>query len=311
MNRIQKKFHSFYSKENVAIGKEIWRVNGMLLKADQVQEKISEAILEKKPFSAGKIGSNEQVLIQWAFQIPIELSGFGEISPFFFQTSPCLTNAGAKPRTKKEYQKIANLFRASLLNLDLLPIFKLAGEKSIVENLQISPEFCGHLEFLPFKQVAGKSWTDSLSGKKIVVVSPFQEEILQQFPIMEFVWASHNIIVNDFEIEVIKFPYLIDRDNELHWEDIYNEVKRKLIDSDADVGLFGCGFMGMLFADVMKQQGKVGIHLGGALQFLFGIKGKRYEQQDWFAKYINEYWIRPGEGNVPKCSNKIENGCYW
>ena len=45
-----------------------------------------------------------------------------------------------------------------------------------------------------------------------------------------------------------------------------------------DVAIIGCGAYGMPLAAMLKQAGKQAIHLGGATQLLFGIKGKRWEE---------------------------------
>ena len=48
-----------------------------------------------------------------------------------------------------------------------------------------------------------------------------------------------------------------------------------------------------------------------AVKILFGIKGKRWEEIDYIAKYINEYYVYPEDSTKPKGYEKIENGCYW
>ena len=72
----------------------------------------------------------------------------------------------------------------------------------------------------------------------------------------------------------------------------------------------------------VKRTGKKAVHLGGALQLLFGIKGKRWEDpnygvKEWgisYASYtnlINEYWVRPGNHLKTKNADQVEGACYW
>ena len=77
------------------------------------------------------------------------------------------------------------------------------------------------------------------------------------------------------------------------------------------VGLFGCGAYGMPLAAYCKEIGKKAVHLGGATQLLFGIKGKRWDCYDYISSLYNEYWVRPSEQEKPKNANKIESACYW
>ena len=47
-------------------------------------------------------------------------------------------------------------------------------------------------------------------------------------------------------------------------------------------------------------------------QMIFGVYGKRWvESEPVYKKYINEYWIRPGNNEKPLGANRIEGGCYW
>jgi len=57
--------------------------------------------------------------------------------------------------------------------------------------------------------------------------------------------------------------------------------------------------------------GKQAIHLGGATQILFGIRGARWDEMETYRKLYNKHWIRPNEMEVPKDANRIEDGCYW
>lgn len=81
---------------------------------------------------------------------------------------------------------------------------------------------------------------------------------------------------------------------------------------DYDVALIGCGAYGMPLAAHCKRMGKKAVHLGGALQLLFGIRGNRWEtEQDIYKQFMNEHWVRPLESERPKVALNVENACYW
>ena len=56
---------------------------------------------------------------------------------------------------------------------------------------------------------------------------------------------------------------------------------------------------------------QLGIGHRGAIQMLFGILGARWENYDITRKLVNEYWVRPDAGDIPKEAKIVENGCYW
>ena len=92
-----------------------------------------------------------------------------------------------------------------------------------------------------------------------------------------------------------------------------------------DICILGCGAYGLPLAAFVKRLGKQAIHMGGATQLLFGIKGRRWiEDYNGYWHYrpgidinidykplFNDYWVFPGDSERPKDMKKVENGCYW
>jgi len=61
----------------------------------------------------------------------------------------------------------------------------------------------------------------------------------------------------------------------------------------------------------VKRMGKKAIHLGGATQILFGIKGKRWLENKNFDLLINEHFVFPAQEDKVENFQKIEGGAYW
>ena len=51
--------------------------------------------------------------------------------------------------------------------------------------------------------------------------------------------------------------------------------------------------------------------MGGALQIMFGIIGKRWENINDINRMFNEYWVRPLKVETPAKFIEVENGAYW
>lgn len=77
--------------------------------------------------------------------------------------------------------------------------------------------------------------------------------------------------------------------------------------------LLSCGCYGLPLATTIykKFQNISVMYCGGILQLAFGIRGKRWDNRPEIKKYINKNWTRPLPSETPKCSNRIEGGCYW
>jgi len=90
-------------------------------------------------------------------------------------------------------------------------------------------------------------------------------------------------------------------------EDGLEKLATEVASKEFDVALIGAGAWALPLEVRIKQMGRCAIHMGGEMQLLFGIKGKR-----WEGRFIyNESWIRPFAEDTPTEVNRVEDGCYW
>ena len=120
-------------------------------------------------------------------------------------------------------------------------------------------------------------------------------------------------VLPEFELKTLKAVQSIANNTStgfVDWFDALNDMKKQIDSIDFDIAIIGCGAYGFPLAAHVKRIGKKAVHLGGPAQVLFGITGKRWEENE-VSKFINEHWVRPSQTEIPQNSNKIENGCYW
>ena len=90
-----------------------------------------------------------------------------------------------------------------------------------------------------------------------------------------------------------------------------NDIK----DLDFDIALLGCGGYGLPLCNfIYKKMNKSAIYVGGGLQVLFGVMGKRWENHPMWKKIISENdskFIKPSGDEIINNNNMIENSCYW
>lgn len=181
-----------------------------------------------------------------------------------------------------------------------------------------------HLRLLePFWTIQ-TPWTKVLEGKKILVVHPFAQLILKQYTEKRTLLFNNPAILPLFDLQVIQaVQSLGGEDNGFHdWFEALQWMKNEIDKVDYDICLIGCGAYGFPLAAHVKRKGKKAIHLGGALQLLFGIRGKRWENpnygvKEWsiphgsYSTLMNQYWVSPRELGKPKNANQVEGACYW
>lgn len=155
-------------------------------------------------------------------------------------------------------------------------------------------------------------WTEALRNRKVVVVHPYAELIELQYLKREKI-HKNQAILPPFQLRVVKAVQSIADSDIVHenWFDALNGMFAEIVKEDFDIALIGCGAYGLPLASMVKDYGKIGIHMGGDLQMLFGIRGKRWDDMPGSAKWYNDDWVRPGEEYKVKGFESVEDGCYW
>ena len=164
---------------------------------------------------------------------------------------------------------------------------------------------------------SGEPWSKALTGKKVLVVHPFAEQIEMQYIKREMLFRNPDILP-EFQLSTIKAVQSLggDCDDFPDWFAALDYMKAEIDKSDYDICLIGAGAYGFPLAAHIKRMGKKAVHLGGSLQLLFGIKGKRWEDPNYNAQYnyaslMNIHWIYPDKESRPKNADKVEGACYW
>lgn len=155
-------------------------------------------------------------------------------------------------------------------------------------------------------------WSKTLEGKKVLVVHPFAQSIESQYAKRRLLWQDNNVLP-DFELITIKAVQTIAGEKAPFdsWFEALEHMESLMDAIKYDVAIVGCGAYGFHLAAHAKRTGHQAIHLGGATQILFGIKGKRWDVIPAVSKFYNDSWIYPLPEETPKNNSRVEGGCYW
>jgi hypothetical protein len=171
-------------------------------------------------------------------------------------------------------------------------------------------------------------WTRILEGKKVLVVHPFDTTIRRQFENKEGIFSNPNVLP-DFELITLRAVQSVGG-AEVPYKDWFEALKYMediISNIDFDICILGCGAYGMPLAAHVKRIGKKSVHVGGGTQLLFGIKGKRWEEEEvykgvWkyrpneeiainYLNLFNKHWVYPDKNEKPKGAENVEGACYW
>lgn len=226
--------------------------------------------------------------------------------------------SGFFPSTDNLLSRFCCEFLDVIKNVDILGIrFKVydacffSQEEYFIENYSTEAKLIHVHQITPFG--VKNPWMQYLKGKKVLVIHPFEDTIKEQYQKREKLFANPDLFLPEFELKTIKaVQSLADAKSDLPFETWFDALKymyKQIDEVDFDIALIGAGAYGIFLGDYIKRKGKQAVHIGGALQLCFGIRGKRWDSSDVISKLYNEHWVLASE--KPKGSNKVEEGCYW
>lgn len=225
--------------------------------------------------------------------------------------------SGFFPTTEANLNKFSQLMLNDIKEVDILGSW--CKEENCFQHLMPHVQKIRLLLLEPYW--SKQPWTKALKGKRIVVVHPFKQSIIQQYTTKRTLLFENPDVLPEFaSLRVVKAVQSLNGNSQFNdWFDALEYMKKEIDKEDYDVCLIGCGAYGFPLAAHVKRQKKQAIHIGGALQLLFGIRGKRWENPNYgstlpganYQKLMNEHWTRPLPEETPPTASNVENSCYW
>ena len=156
-------------------------------------------------------------------------------------------------------------------------------------------------------------WTFALRGKRLLIISPFEETFRRQLPHLNKIYGRD--LFPECTFEFIKPPQTQGKNMSKPFIDELDHFTEKLflIRNRFDIALVSCGGYGNPVLGRLHKLGKSAIYVGGVLQMFFGVYGSRWERERplMMKLFKNEYWVRPTENERPEGFQNVEGSCYW
>ena len=278
---------------------------GVRLKKDYSGQSASDAIFKllnsDSPAMICRFGQMELTAIKKIIEIESKKRKY--LKDDFYGLS---NNAGFFPVKLELLQKFKDRTLKDIKEIDVLGSWLIdelifSKELKMVKKIDL-PDLEPYNQAIP--------WSRVLENKKVLVIHPFAKTIASQYKNRNKLFDDKRVLPK-FELKTLTAVQSIGgKSSEFEtWFDALNYMEKKISKIDFDIAIIGCGAYGFSLAAHIKRMGKKAVHLGGATQLLFGIKGKRWENSDF--KFINKYWVSPSTNDKPKDFKTVEGGCYW
>ena len=236
----------------------------------------------------------------------------GEIGPYWWDGGikyQMHNNAGFFPPDEDYLAKYGKLMLNDIQGIDILGSYWVGGEVR-VKKLFSKAKIVELPDLEPYYHV--RPWSEVLAGKRVLVIHPYDESIRRQYEKHHVLFDNPNVLPK-FKLQTIKAVQSIagNKTNFSNWFEALDHMCQQIEDADFDVAIVGAGAYGLQLAAFVKRMGKQAVHLGGATQILFGIKGARWNDMPFFRDLYNENWITPSSAETPDNFQVVESGCYW
>jgi hypothetical protein len=274
--------------------------------AEEGYRQLYDLIMAGRPFMAARYGTSELSGMLQAIAVQTGLRRTMRRK----KVMELYNNAGFFPPTQAAVSRFGQLMVDASAAMDLLGVWYNPMEDYIVRTCAPQAQFT-HLDAIDPHRFT-PPWTRALRGKRVLVIHPFEETIKSQYARRGLLFADPEVLP-DFQLLTLRAVQTVG-DNTAGFPDWFaalDYMTTQALAMDFDIALIGCGAYGFPLAARIKRAGKMAIHMGGVLQILFGIKGKRWDERPDSAGLYNEHWVRPAASETPQAAATVEGACYW
>jgi hypothetical protein len=219
-------------------------------------------------------------------------------------------NAGFFPATDDYLDSFCQHYIRAASEIDVLGVWRNQFEQVVANQI------CPSASLVPLRALEPyfhpEPWSRALAGKTVLVVHPFADSILQNYGRNRPRIFVDQSVLPPFDLRLIRAVQSIagQRTGYATWFEALDDMMGRMDAQRFDVCIIGAGAYGLPLAAHAKRTGKVAIHLGGATQILFGVRGRRWDTDD-VSHFYNQWWVRPTSTETPSDARSVEDGCYW
>jgi hypothetical protein len=273
------------------------------LTSEAANEAIAKLLLDGQPCLVGRIGHTEGRIVG---ERVFRSAHFGRLT-----RKEAHQYSGIFPVTSKVLCDFADIYAASIAQVDLLGFWQTTYQARLLAEHYAEVPLTPLSALEPYLHCS--PWSAALKHRRVLVVHPFALSIQRQFQINRSRIFDNPGVLPDMHLQVLAPPQTLAplTAGYATWLDAFADLKERVLQRQFDVALLGCGAYGLPLGAAIKASGRQAIHLGGALQVMFGIRGRRWEQLPEISALMNDGWVRPTQQETPVSASLVDEGCYW
>ena len=230
-----------------------------------------------------------------------------------FAARPLLASHAGVHGPDEEASVFAREYAAALNASAVVAGFGGEAEARVARTLAPRAAFVEHRTVEPF-YFGEYAWTAALRGRRLLIVHPFADTIRRQYAKHtrgDLLWPEA-VLPRDLDLVIVKAPSSLGRDANGTWSAALLDTKAGIDGAfPVDAALLGCGAYGLPLAAHVVSRGASAVYVGGGLQLLFGIMGRRWADRGEIAAVARASWVWPSAAETPPRAEVVEGGAYW
>ena len=289
-----------------------------MINLNQGNKRIVDLIGEDEPFLISRLGGVEsQVLTKLKND-----NNFIKVSEIKLRKKAWI-NSGIFPPTIGEFNSFKNEYVAALCTSNLIATW---GKNYLPNEDEIISDYAKHVTKIPLRVLdplklnssisPENIWTTSLLGLRVLVISSLADSIkLQYSKHINFSIHKYDFLPK-FELLTLQAP---NTQGLNFWRGSWsknlllfkNKIDDFLKNNKIDIALIAAGSYGLPIGNYLKTSGVKSIYMGGSIQLMFGIMGKRWSDDVLVLNYKNDRWLNKPIEKPPVGHGLIEKKAYW
>lgn len=269
---------------------------------------LTRKITSNTPFMAARLGNTESIIVNeyYNYYTKFWLKYLYSSSGFYSQKQ--YSSSVEKMFNKTDVDFYSKLTVKAIKNCDI----NLCNFKNEIPLInRFSSDAAVNVAWYDlYTNFDSNSWINALKGKKVLIVSSFNETIKKQYKNKKKLFR--NFVLPDLKLMYYDFPttYLGNYNLNISFFDNYKKIFNDIKKIDFDVAIIAAGAYGYLLASDIKNINKQAIELCSGLYPIFGIKNKTQCIIRKVSSMYNSNWIFPIE-QKPTNYMSLEKGAYW
>lgn len=269
---------------------------------------LAKSLSANEPLCIGKIGAAE---LGGLLRYERERDSKGYCATWGRHATMLYRNAGVYPADPEVLSRFCRVYAESIQAIDALAVWFRLGEHRIQSRYAPRAKLLAQTAIEPYYHQ--RPWSRMLADKRLLVMTPFADTVRSQGLRLKEVWQAKPDVMPEVHVDVLRVPLSAGLVKPVHadWFIALDAMTEEMASRNFDVAIVGAGAWSLPLVARAKQMGKWAIHLGGATQILFGIKGRRWDRNALVMEAENDAWVRPNQGERPITFETVEQGCYW